>query len=100
MQCVILAAGSGSRLSSLYNSKPLLPVLGVPLIERNIRSISEAGITDFIVVTGHRAQEVQSFLQGLAARLGLSIRCIHNAEWDTSENGRSNRKSTRLNSSH
>lgn len=89
MQCVILAAGSGSRLSSLYNSKPLLPVLGVPLIERNIRSISEAGITDFIVVTGHRAQEVQSFLQGLAARLGLSIRCIHNAEWDTSENGRS-----------
>lgn len=89
MQCVILAAGSGSRLSSLYNSKPLLPVLGVPLIERNIRSIHEAGITDFIVVTGHHTEALEKFLGGLAVRLSICIRCVHNPDWASTENGRS-----------
>ncbi len=89
MQCVILAAGSGSRLSSLCDAKPLLPVLGVPLIERNIRNLAAAGISEFIVVTGHAADRVDAFLRDLAARLGLPIRCVHNPDWASAENGRS-----------
>ena len=38
MKCLILAAGRGSRLSQRGNSKPLIPLLGMPLIERTIRS--------------------------------------------------------------
>lgn len=89
MQCVILAAGSGSRLSSLGNSKPLLPVLGVPIIERNIRTVMEAGIRDFIVVTGSQSDAVEAFLDELAARLRISIRSVYNPDWASSENGRS-----------
>jgi len=64
-------------------------VLGVPLIERNIRSIKDAGITEFIVVTGHEAERVEAFLSDLATRLDISVRCVHNDEWASSENGRS-----------
>lgn len=89
MQCVILAAGSGSRLSSLSNSKPLLPVLGVPIIERNIRTMLEAGIRDFIVVTGSQSDAVTNFLDELAARLSVNIHSVYNPDWSSSENGRS-----------
>ncbi len=84
---MILAAGSGSRLRSLSDSKPLLSVLGVPLIERNIRSMQEAGLREFIVVTGHQAERLEAFLGQLAERLGVVIRCVHNPDWATTENG-------------
>jgi GTP:adenosylcobinamide-phosphate guanylyltransferase len=43
MKCLIIAAGKGSRLQNRGECKPLIPVLGVPLIERVIRSAREAG---------------------------------------------------------
>ena len=42
MKCLIIAAGKGSRLRQLGDSKPLIPILGVPLIERVIRIAMEA----------------------------------------------------------
>ena len=47
MKCLILAAGKGSRLWKKGDSKPLTPLLGVPIIERVIRSAIKAGIDDF-----------------------------------------------------
>ncbi len=47
MQCLIIAAGEGSRLRQNGSCKPLTPILGVPLIERVIRSGLEAGADDF-----------------------------------------------------
>ncbi|MFV1968710.1 MAG: NTP transferase domain-containing protein, partial [Pirellulaceae bacterium] len=41
MKCLILAAGKGSRLRQRGNSKPLIRLLGIPLIERTIRSALE-----------------------------------------------------------
>ena len=38
MKCLIIAAGAGSRLGQNGSCKPLTPILGVPLIERVIRS--------------------------------------------------------------
>lgn len=58
MQCIILAAGLGSRLLPLTKTtpKPLLPVGGVPLIERNIAFLKEAGVGNIVVVTGHLSE--------------------------------------------
>jgi hypothetical protein len=47
MKCLIIAAGKGSRLRPRGDSKPLIPILGVPMIERVIRSALEAGTDDF-----------------------------------------------------
>ena len=43
---VILAAGAGSRLTKASDGppKPLVPVLGMPVLERAVRACGEAGI--------------------------------------------------------
>ncbi len=89
MKCLILAAGRGSRLQSLADSKPLLPLLGVPLIERTIRTATQAGADEFVVVTGHAGERVREFLRELSARLGVPIETLHNREWAECDNGSS-----------
>ena len=89
MKCLILAAGRGSRLRQRADSKPLLPLLGVPLIERSIRAAQAAGADRFVVVTGHAAPAVEAFLATLARRLGVTIDTVRNPHWATTENGRS-----------
>ena len=51
-RCLILAAGRGSRLASLGAPKPLVHLLGVPLLERVILTAQRAGLNHFTVVTG------------------------------------------------
>ena len=46
MKCLIIAAGKGSRLWPKGKSKPLISILGVPLIERVIRSAMQAEIKE------------------------------------------------------
>ncbi len=86
MKCLIIAAGKGSRLQLRGNSKPLIPVFGVPLIERVIRSALDAGVDEFFVVTGYQKEYVTSFLHDLASRLSISITPIYNKDWEK-ENG-------------
>lgn len=86
MKCLIIAAGKGSRLRQLGDSKPLIPILGLPLIERVIRTAMESGADDFYVVTGYREKLVRVFLAGLTGRLGCRITPIFNRDWER-ENG-------------
>ncbi len=88
MQCLIIAAGQGSRLRSLGEVKPLVPLLGVPLIERVIRSALAGGADRFVVVTGYEGDRVGAFLEELAQRLDIVITRVHNDEWEK-ENGHS-----------
>jgi len=81
MDAVIIAAGYGSRLASLSPSKPLTPVCGVPLIEIGIRQAAAAGVTRVVVVTGHRADELEAFLADLAERINLTIATVRVADW-------------------
>lgn len=86
MKCLVIAAGKGSRLKQQGDSKPLIPILGLPLIERVIRTAIEAGADDFLVVTGYQEELVRSFLVRLTDRLGCSITPIFNEDWKK-ENG-------------
>jgi len=86
MKCLILAAGKGRRLKEQGDSKPLIPILGLPLIERVIRTAMEAGADDFFVVTGYQEDLVRSFLVSLTDRLGCSITPVFNEDW-RKENG-------------
>jgi hypothetical protein len=80
--CVILGAGSGSRLAVPGGVKPLVPVLGLPLLERTIVTACEAGLSRFFVVTGCQAPRVEAFLSGLAVRRNLAISAIRNEAWE------------------
>ncbi|RMH20635.1 MAG: hypothetical protein D6701_03605 [Gemmatimonadetes bacterium] len=79
-RALVLAAGLGSRLRS-DTPKPLLPVLGVPLLARTLFTLREAGVTDAWVVVGYEAERV---VQGMARwmRPGLRVHWVHNPEWE------------------
>ncbi len=81
MKCLILAAGRGSRIVEEGESKPLIPLLGLPLLERTILTAHRAGLAEFLVVTGYQGERVEVFLSDLRRRRHLSIEAIENEEW-------------------
>lgn len=58
MNAIIMAAGTSSRFAPLSYEKPkgLLMVKGEILIERQIRQLQEAGISNISVVVGYKAE--------------------------------------------
>ena len=86
MKCLIIAAGEGTRLKLKGDIKSLVPLLGVPLIERIIRSAIEGGADEFVVITGYEGKQVNNVLQPLAKRLNVAMTFIQNDDWQK-ENG-------------
>lgn len=82
MKCLIIAAGRGTRLSQKGISKPLVPVLGIPIIERIIRTAIAAGIRDFYVVSGYNGAKLRAFLDTLTEKLRITITHIKNEHWE------------------
>jgi len=82
MKCLIIAAGQGSRLSSRGDSKPLVPLLGLSLIERVILTAKRCGLTDFYVVTGYNGDKVRDYLSRFSQSRNIHITHITNEEWE------------------
>lgn len=61
MKAIILAAGRGSRLNKYTEVLPkgMLPLAGKPLLQRQVDTLREAGITDISVVRGFNAGKIQ-----------------------------------------
>jgi 1L-myo-inositol 1-phosphate cytidylyltransferase len=73
MDALIIAAGFGSRLREISESKPMTPVAGVPLLELGVRQAKAAGVHRVVVVTGHEADRLEAGLPALAARVGIPV---------------------------
>ncbi|HLG89742.1 MAG TPA: NTP transferase domain-containing protein [Alphaproteobacteria bacterium] len=82
MQCVIVAAGQGTRLREKGESKPLIHIKGIPLIERVIDRARRAGVDHFFVVSGYRGEKLRRELDVFSAREGIPITHIVNEDWD------------------
>ncbi len=82
MNCLIVAAGQGTRLREKGESKPLIRIHGVPLIERVIERARCAGIDEFHVVSGYRGEALRAALDAFAARDGVRITHVVNEHWD------------------
>ena len=82
MNAIILAAGLGSRLRPLTNDRPkcLVPVLGTPMVEQQIRFLREVGITDITLVTGYRADKLDYL------RECYGVQLVHNDQYDVYNN--------------
>jgi NDP-sugar pyrophosphorylase family protein len=65
MKAGIIAAGEGSRLRTegIGLPKPLVPVKGVPLVERLLRSYAECGISEAVCIVNEFSPEVREFLE-------------------------------------
>jgi len=76
ISAVVAAAGRASRMMRDMAElglepvhKLLLPLNGVTVIEATVRAVLSAGVDECIVVTGHRAGEVEGALSSLDVRV-------------------------------
>nr|WP_300324883.1 D-glycero-beta-D-manno-heptose 1,7-bisphosphate 7-phosphatase [uncultured Anaerostipes sp.] len=74
MKVVIMAGGRGSRISSIAPDipKPMIPIDGVPVLEREIRSLREQGFTDIILTVSYMAEVIMHYF-GNGKKFGVQI---------------------------
>lgn len=67
---IIMAAGTSSRFAPLSYEKPkaLITVKGEVLIERQIRQLQEAGISEIIIVTGYKKEQFEYLKEKFGVR--------------------------------
>ncbi|WP_189524355.1 MULTISPECIES: phosphocholine cytidylyltransferase family protein [unclassified Mesorhizobium] len=63
-QVIILAAGLGSRLMPITAEMPkaIVPVAGVPIIQRSLGTLAQCGFKRAIIVVGYRAEQIRETL--------------------------------------
>ncbi len=78
MKAVILAAGAGTRLHPLTATrpKPLIPLAGQPILGHLLAALAASTVTDVLVVTGYRGDQVRAYC-GDGAAWGLRIAYAH-----------------------
>ncbi|MHA1712133.1 MAG: phosphocholine cytidylyltransferase family protein [Candidatus Freyarchaeota archaeon] len=84
MKAVIVAAGNGSRLRplTLKTPKPLLPVLGKPLIVHVLDALAKVQVDEVAVVTGYLGSKVRRYLKPWVEQLGVKVHFVHNHEYE------------------
>ena len=82
MQCVILAAGKGTRLRpvTLKRSKAMAPVAGKPIVHRVIDTFRTKGIQEFILVVSPDDMGLQSYFQHNEDLADVDITIVHQHE--------------------
>lgn len=78
MQAIILAAGRGSRLQPITKtrSKPMLPVLGKPIVQRVMENLASGGLDDFILVVNPRDSEIKEYF----SNFGISLKFVEQSK--------------------
>ncbi len=71
---MILSAGEGSRMRPLTLTKPktMLPVAGKPIIQYNIESLRDNGITDILLIVRYKEEIVRNYF-GDGSDFGVNI---------------------------
>lgn len=74
MRAFIFAAGLGTRLKPFteHHPKALVPIGGVPMLQRVIEKLKAAGVTDFVVNVHHFADQITNFLSA-NSNFGVNI---------------------------
>lgn len=74
LKAIILSAGEGSRMRPLTLTKPktMLPVAGKPIIQYNIESLRDNGITDILLIVHYKEEMVRNYF-GDGSDFGVNI---------------------------
>lgn len=86
MQAIILAAGMGKRLKQLTrnNTKCMVKVGGVPLINRTLRQLDSLDLSRIIIVTGYEGQKLRDHIATLDVKTPVCF--IDNPIYDKTNN--------------
>lgn len=86
MQAVILAAGMGKRLKELTNdnTKCMIQVNGVTLIERMLRQLEKRHLSRIVIVVGYKGKKLIDYIDEL--KLQTPIVYVENSNYDKTNN--------------
>lgn len=86
MQAIILAAGMGKRLGEYTqdNTKCMLEVNGVRLIDRTLEALSTMGVSRVVLVVGYKGQNVKDYVGD--EYNGIPIVYVENPVYDKTNN--------------
>lgn len=86
MQAVILAAGMGRRLGELTqnNTKCMVKVNGVSLIERMLRQIDKRGLSRVVIVIGYEGKKLTDYIASL--KINTPVVYVNNPIYDKTNN--------------
>ena len=86
MQAIILAAGMGKRLKQLTqnNTKCMVKVNGVPLINRTLNQLEQHNLSRIVIVTGYEGQKLREHIEGLHIKTPVVF--IDNPVYDRTNN--------------
>ncbi len=81
MRAILYAAGVGNRLSAVSEGFPkvLLRFGGRSLLERHLRILAAASVTEVVVVTGHGAEAIADEVARIDS--AVPVRLVHNPEY-------------------
>jgi len=76
-QAVILAGGKGTRLKEVSGNqpKPMVPVLGKPLLQHSIEQCVKYGITDIKLLVSYKKDVIENYF-GIGSKYGVTIQYI------------------------
>lgn len=82
LKAVVLAAGEGSRIWPLAESRPkhLLPVGGKAILTHTLQALSENGVKNVFLVVGFKNDLIRSSL-GDGSHLGVRIKYLDQKRW-------------------
>lgn len=74
MKTIIMAGGTGTRISELFPDipKPMIPIKNIPVLEREIISLQKQGFTDLILTVSYCADKIMNYF-GDGCNLGVKI---------------------------
>lgn len=77
MKALFLAGGMGTRLRPMTDHlpKPMVPIMGIPLLERSIKELKRCGVSEIILSTCYHAECIEQHF-GADCRSGVKIHCI------------------------
>lgn len=86
MQALILAAGMGKRLGELTqnNTKCMIKVNGITLIERMLRQLDSLKLNKIVIVIGYKGHNLIEFISGL--KVSTKIEYVNNPIFDKTNN--------------
>ena len=72
MKAMILAAGQGTRVRPLTKSipKPMIPILGKPVMEYLIEHLASFGIREIMVNVSHHHERIENYFGIVGSRQG------------------------------